>query len=405
MNEQKTALWERRLGDGLNTLIDAGADAPASAVTVAQVMAEGREIRRRRRNTAFAICAVLIAATALTAGAIAAAGPADVGPPTRGTTSPATPVTGTDPLAPNVAFGWLPTEMTSEYEVEQSVDGVRFAPKVDQNQILSTEWGPGTSGVQAWSLGGTYLYAFLTDPGDSFDPSAARLTPAGTVQGHQAWWSQTPGSSVAAIEKRLILTWQYSPHVWATVDYSYGDTDATAAAMVLKVAAALQIGTPHAYALPFRLKAIPAGMHVDTVRIDLDQQQNPRNGDAALKLCLTSPCSSGGIVVSEYIGAWQRPSTFTLPEDPALDPFTGKLPPGFSGQPFHGVDINGQQASVTGTATGATLTFQIGDEDVTFEALGKEYTAIGGQSGLAAFARTVTWLNAAPSNWTTAVVG
>ena len=122
MNQQTDDLsWRQRLGDGLVALAEA--EAPTRTVTVADVIEAGRlHIRRRRRRTAFALSAVLVAGTALSFGALALANrgggapPADGDPTTAATSSIGT---GSDLAAPIVAFGWLPASFSGAYEVQQ----------------------------------------------------------------------------------------------------------------------------------------------------------------------------------------------------------------------------------------------------------------------------------------------
>jgi hypothetical protein len=353
-------------------------------VTVADLIAAGREARRRRRrHTAFALSAVLVVVAALSFGAVLAAGhdesmapPANGGPPSSiGTAS--------DPAAPIVSFGWLPTALKGEYDVEQD---------------------PGSSDVKVWNVqGGAFLEAYVNGYGSGFQPGPS----AGTVRGHQAWWNAIPGSGQAAAAMRLVLMWRYAPGAWASIDYYNGTTDPAAAAMLLKVADNLVIGPPDAQALPFHLPKLPAHMHTDAVRVYLDQWQNAHLGDTALRLCVTSPCADGGLIV------WQQSSTYLnavlsmtpLSHDTQIDPFNDNYRPGTDKSTSRSVTVDGQQAKLWTTADSATLVFSDDASGVMVSAAGAEYQAIGGESGLIAFARSLTWLGSNPAHWTTNAVG
>jgi hypothetical protein len=385
MNEQNTALWERRLGDGLNALIDGDADAPAATVTVtvADLIAAGRVARRRRRrHSTFTLSAVLVVVAILSFGAVLAAGhDQSMAPPAKGG-PPASIGTASDPAAPIVSFGWLPTALQGEYDIDQD---------------------PGSSDVTAWNVqGGASLEAYVNGYGSGFQPGPS----AGAVRGHQAWWGAAPGSGQAAAGMRLVLMWHYAPGAWASLDYYNGTTDAAAGAMLLKVADNLVIGPPHAQALPFRLPKIPAHMHTDGVRVYLDQWQTTHLGDTALRFCVTSPCESGGLIVSQqsstYLNAVLSQGLF---HDAQADPFTGLDRPGTDKSTNRSVTVDNQQAKLWTTADNATLLFSDDGSAVMVSAAGTEYQAIGGESGLIAFARSLTWLGSNPAHWTTNAVG
>ena len=399
MSEQNTALWERRLGDGLNALIDRESEAPAPTLNVAGLIAAGREARRRRRrHTAFALSAVLVVVAVLSFGAVLAATHQDsVAPPADRTPSSGT---GSDPASPTIAFGWLPPDLRGEYQVEQEAVGTKLTQNLNATQALSADSAAGASGVQIWNLVNTYLYAFVGS-GPGFQPG----TPAGTVRGHQAWWSTTPGSDQAAAAGRLILTWQYKPNAWAVIDYTSSSTDAPTGAMVLKVANNLVIGPPHAYALPFRIPKVPVSLHPDGVLLSLDQKQNAQDGNAALRFCVTSPCTDGGLIVSQMAITGLRQSLLYWSNAPQIDPFTGKFRPGSDKPTSQYVAVDHQPADVWTTANSATLLFTLDGSSEMVSATGAEYQAIGGKPGLIAFARSLTWLGNDPSRWTTNVVG
>jgi hypothetical protein len=56
-------------------------------------------------------------------------------------------------------------------------------------------------------------------------------------------------------------------------------------------------------------------------------------------------------------------------------------------------------------ADNATLAFSEDGSGVMVSAAGAEYQAIGGESGLIAVARSLTWLGSNPAHWTTNAVG
>ena len=400
MSEQNTALWERRLGDVLNALIDDDADVPAPTVTVADLIAAGREIRRRRRrrHTVFALSAVLVVIAALSFGAVLAVAHQDsVVPPAYGIPSG---VMSSDPASPTIAFGWLPTDLRGEYQVEQEAVGTSLTPNLNASSALSADTAAGASGVQIWNLMNTYLYAFVGS-----GPGFQHGTPAGTVSGHQAWWSVAPGSAQAATAGRLILTWQYKPNAWAVIDYTSPSTDAPTGAMVLKVANGLVIGPAHAYALPFRIPKVPASLHPDGVLLSLDQKQNAQNGNAALRFCVISPCAEDGLIVSQLAMTGVRQSLLYWSNAPQIDPFTGKFRPDTDKPTSQNATVDNMPAELWTTTNSATLLFTVGTSSEMVSATGAEYKAIGGKSGLIAFARSLTWLGTDPSRWTTNVLG
>jgi hypothetical protein len=407
VNEQNTAVWEQRLGDGLNALAESAA--PAATVTVADVIAAGRrEIHRRRTRAAFTLSAVLVAGAALTFGALALAhgGGASAPPAETSVTAVASPSigAGADPAAPTIAFGWLPASLNGEYEVSQNATGPNYTNGVNPHTNLPVFDGPGVSGVQVWAPGDVILTASVSGPGSGVAPDLT-FTAAGTVDGHQAWWTTgAPGSRKASTSGNLYLLWQYEPDAWASVSY-HGNTDDANGAMILKVANNLAIGPVNAYALPFRMTGLPSGMHADAVDIDLPHQQGAQVGAAALRLCVTSPCTGGGLVITQGSTTWDNNSTLTVDDAPQINPFTGDPMPEVSLPSPKSVTVDGHTAKLWTNAGGATLTFTYGDSRVLISAAGAEYTALGGESGFLTFCDSLTWFGPNPAQWTTSVIG
>ena len=403
MNQQTTASWEERLGDRLNALAES--EAPSVTVTVENVIVSGRS-RMRRRTRTFALSAALVTAVALAAGVLAVAGP---GHGTGGPTGPAATATASSagPLAPSIAFGWLPTSLNGEYDTQGTMTGPDYNEPADPTTHDAPQNGPGVSMVEA-SAGtpgsegsGATLTAYASNPGSGMY-SGSTKTPAGVVQGHQAWWtSLTPGLGIVPPENTLELQWQYEPDAWASIMY-VGQTDTAARKMVLQVANGLKIGPTHALALPFSLPKLPAGLHVDSALVNLPQPHGAQIGAASLRLCVASPCNpaSGGLVIA------QQAATFT--PDSILASFDAPLPsmqlP--NGQLTQGTPttVDGQAAEVWTNSKGATVTFLYSGSSVTISVADAEYRALGGLNGFLAFCRSLSWYGSTLSHWTTNVI-
>ena len=399
LNEHSTAFLEERLGDRLNHL--AQSDSPASTVTVAEVIDSGRR-RLRRRTRTFALSASLVTATALVVGVLAVAGPGRTG---------GTPVTGssgtggsisTDPLAPTVAFGWLPASFDGAYVIEQDTTGPNYSESVNPATGFPPMDGPGVSMLEVWGAGGATLTASVSGAGSGADPSGAKV-PAGTVQGHQAWWvSGAPGSSKAASTRTLLLEWQYQPNAWASVSYQ-GQTTVAAGKTALQVANGLVIGPSHPTALPFSLPGLTAGLHVDAAQVNLEQLHGAKVGTASLRLCVASPCSpdSGGLTVVQQASSWVGNSYLGVLDAPLPDTDvggTGTVDQGTS------VNVNGHAAQLWTNSKGATITFDYSSSNVTISAADAEYEALGGLNGFLTFCRSLTWYGANLAHWTTDVI-
>jgi hypothetical protein len=403
VNEQDIALWERRLGDGLNALADD--EAPSLSVTVADVIAGARGVRRRRSRTVFALCAVLVAATALTFGAVAAVGrggsatpipaaPADTDPGI--TAAPTASLgSGTDP-ATGITFGWLPTTTIGAYDVSRQLTGPDNGYPLIAGSKVDAPNGVGYSTVVAWSPT-MILTATAFLPGAKLD-SGTTFYPAGTVLGHQARWAVYCSKCSVGEGGNLNLVWQYAPNAWAVIGYSGGTSIATRA-MVLKVAANLKIDQNIAYSMPFHIAKLPTGLHLNQVFVALPQAQNPHAGYAQLLLCATSPCADiltgGGLLVSQQSMTWKStfPTGLNVADAPSAD------------QASEPITINGHSAFLSLDAKGAAVSFTYDGTFVTVSAADTEYQAIGGQSGLIAFASSLTWYGADPAHWTTDVIG
>ena len=399
LNEHSTAFLEERLGDRLNHL--AQSDSPAATVTVADVIDSGRR-RLRRRTRTFALSASLVTATALVVGVLAVAGPGRTGgTPVTGSSGTGASI-GADPLAPTVAFGLLPASFDGAYVIQQNTTGPNYSESVDPATGFPPMNGPGASMVEVWGTGDATLTATVSAAGSGADPQATKI-PAGTVQGHQAWWvSGAPGSSKAASTRTLLLEWQYQPNAWASVS-NQGQTTVAAGKTVLQVANGLVIGPTHPTALPFSLPGLTAGLHVDAAQVNLEQLHDAKVGTASLRLCVASPCSpdSGGLTVVQQASSWVGNSYLGVLDAPLPDTNvggTGTVDQGTS------VNVNGHAAQLWTNSKGATITFAYSGSNVTISAADAEYEALGGLNGFLAFCRSLTWYGANLAHWTTDVI-
>ena len=413
MNEQNAAVWERRVAESLEALAES--EVPTATVTVEDIVAAGRRARLRHRSRrAFALTAALVAATALTLGALAVARNGDdPAPPAGQSPSPgssASAGTGSDPAVADLSFGWLPTSLDGTNEIEQFAPGTDFKASVNSHTYLPPDDGPGGSFLQAWGSGAVSLTAGIEAPGSGIG-SDLTLSPAGTVEGHEAWWADgTPGSTQATSGGALMLYWQYEPNAWATVTY-HGTPDAAAGTMMLHVASALVIGPTKPYALPFHLQSLPAGMHAFSFNLNLPHLQGSQFGDGALILCVKSPCNAigaaGGLLVSQQPTTWLGGETVDINDAPMLMPGTNTpIQEGSTTTPSHkSVTVDGHAATLWTNATGATLTFTYDGTSVVVSAADAEYAALGGETGFLDFCRSLTWLGPNPAHWTTNVIG
>jgi hypothetical protein len=387
-------LPERRLSDGLVALAES--EAPAAAVSVAGVIESGRDaLRRRRVHGAFAMSAALVGAAALAVGVVAAIGHGGGGPASaaHGSASPsesASRSATTEPVSPTVAFGWLPAALNGEYEASYYAYGPNYKGGIDPASNLPADNGPGGYGVQVLAPGDVILTASLSGPGSGTDPGMKFNAPAGTVQGHQAWWTTgAPGSSKAAGLENLVLMWQYEPDAWASVVY-HGNTGTASGTMLLHVADELVIGKQNPITLPFRMAPLPDGLHVDAIDEDLPKQNGATVGSAAVRLCLQSPCAVGSLVISQDSATWQSNSTFENYDAPLPNPGTA----------YTTVTVDGHTAQLRTKTGAATLTFGYDGTKVEIAASGAQYTALGGKDGFLTFCRSLTWLGANPAQWT-----
>ena len=418
MNEQNTASWERRLGNGLDALAES--EAPVATVTVEDIVASGRRARRRRRNrTTFALSAALVTVMALTFGALAMArhGGA-LAPPTGDGPSPGSSASvgmGSDPAQANLAFGWLPASMDGTNEIEQFAGGTNFKAGVSPHTYVLPADGPGGTFLQAWGPGADSLTVSAAGPGSGM-PQGQTSSPAGTVDGHQAWWAGgAPGSQQATSGGTLTLYWRYEPNAWATVTY-HGTPDTAAGTMLLHIANTLVIGPTKPYALPFHLASAPAGMHVFSFNLNLPSRQNSQFGDGALILCLKSPCdssglvesaASGGLLVSQQPTTWQGGEPVDVNDAPMLMPGTDTpiQVPGAATPSHESVTVDGHSATLWTEPNGATLTFTYDGTSALVSAADAEYRALGGEAGFLSFCRSLTWYGPNPAHWTTDVIG
>jgi hypothetical protein len=394
VNEQNMTVAERRLSDGLDALAET--EAPAATVTVAEVISSGKQaLRRRRSRGALALSAALVVVAGVAIGVPAAIGGGS------GTTSAAPahhiPVpmgAVTLNVSPPVEFGYLPASLNGEYEVSYGATGPNYKGKIDPSTNLPPFDGPGGYGVQVWAPGDVILSAGLTGAGSGTDPSLKFTASAGTVQGHQAWWTLgAPGSHSAAAAGNLELMWQYEPGAWAMVLY-HGNTGAVSGPMLLQVADGLVIGEQNPVQLPFGY-TLPGSMHVDAVQADLPKQHGAQVGAAAVRVCTKSPCADGGLVISQDSATWQNNSTLVNYDAPKANP----------GTKYTTVTVAGHTAQLRTTSTAATLTFGYDGTNVTVAASGAEYTALGGRDGFLSFSRSLTWYGADPAHWTSGIGG
>lgn len=398
MNPQNPAMWEERLSDGLSALAES--EAPAATVTVADVLDSGRR-RLRRRTRTFALAGALVSTAALAVGVLAVAGPSRTGgtQPTGSSSAHPPAAPSADPLAPILAFGWLPASLNGTYAIQQSKSGPDYNHAAGPTGATPMD-GPGVSMLQVWSAAGAELTASVSGPGSGMDPGSTKI-PAGTVQGRQAWWmTGAPGTATAEAARSLELEWQYEPNAWAQVTYQ-GQTDTATAATVIRVADNLVIGPYNPTALPFSLKKIPAGMHVDAADVNLQQPHGSTLGVASLRICVKSPCSpgTGGLVVVQQAGSFVGNSVLAAFDAPLPDTETGGTVD--QGTP---VTVNGYAARLWTNAKGATVTFNYAGANVTISAADTEYQALGGVNGFLAFCRSLSWYGANPSHWTTDVI-
>ncbi|MBR7836863.1 hypothetical protein KDL01_26530 [Actinospica durhamensis] len=396
---------EQRLEAALEAL--AAQDAPPAAVSVSGLIETGRAARRRRGRVAITLSTALAVCAALGVG-VAAENGGEHGPGQTGSGTPSpTASVGADPAAPIIAFGWLPAGSDGEYEVDQSATGPDYLKPVD----LKTGWipldGPGTSEVQVWGPGAQILTAGVQGAGSGASPGHGAAS-AGLVQGHPAWWAGgAPGSASAARNESLDLQWQYAPGAWATVMLNNAKTDSANGLMMLRVAQSLVIGPADRNPLPFRIPALPAGLHVDSVSIDLRQRTGARVGAAALRLCLTSPCAAndetGGLVISQSSTLWTANSSLAVDGAPDVLP-NGNVDIAADGSETP-VTVDGRAGRLYVQGTGATLLITDGTTRILVQAAGAEYRAVGGRTGLLAFAASIAWLGTDPAHWTTQVIG
>ena len=321
MNEQRTTFLEQRLGQSLDAL---AADEVPTSLTVSDLIDSGRRrARRRRARAAIELTATFVAVAALSIGVVVGTGHGgDTTDPTKFGPKPSATVkttmgTPTDPAAPIVEFGQLPADRSGEYEVRVSAVGFNYHAPNDPKTAVPPMNGPGTSQVQVWGPSNQLLDVRLQGPGSGIEPGTT-FTPAGLVQGHQAYWATgAPGSPQAERVGQLLLMWQYQPDAWANVTLANAAPSVANGETMLSVARNLKIGPVNPTALPFHLAKLPAGMTPDNVDIDLPHQHGAQTGYAALRLCIVPACSTTGqgLLISQ--GSTTRMSNSTLTVDGA----------------------------------------------------------------------------------------
>lgn len=69
------------------------------------------------------------------------------------------------------------------------------------------------------------------------------------------------------------------------------------------------------------------------------------------------------------------------------------------------MSVDGRSGRLYVSSTGATLVITDGTTRIMVQAAGAEYHAVGGNTGLLAFAGSIDWLGTDPAHWTTHVIG
>lgn len=387
MNEQGTTSLEQRLGDAFDAIV--ARELPTSVSVTELIEAGRRQVRRRRARFTFGLGAAMVTAMAVTIGVLVGTAPrgdtAGIahGAPDASSTavrmSQLMPA-GNDPIAPSVAFGWLPPGHSGEYEISQDETG--------------------GSGAQVWGPANEVVAAYTYGPGSASDPTQTHIA-AGDVQGHPAFWARgAPGTTQAAASGSLYLAWQYEPGRRAMVMTGNMDTTTAIGDMVLRIAQSLKFGPASPVAMPFHLPALPGGISPESADIDLPQLHGSRVGSADLRLCIVSRCyQTGGLLIRQESTTWMAGSALDIDSAPQAGggglPTTGGAP----------VNVNGHAATLWTNASGATVSFTYEAARVTIQSAGKEYQALGGLNGFLAFCRSMTWFGADPAHWTTNVLG
>lgn len=319
---------------------------PPSAVDVEAAIGAGRRrVRQRRGGTALATAAVVAVAAVAAWGA----GAADRGDHSTTALASSSPGHGSDPMTPQLAFGYLPGPATGGFGWTESTMG----SNIDVEN--------GTVNVSAM-----LLRPGAPEPGGPY-------TDGGTVNGHPAVWA-----SGVAIQP--VLAWHYKPDAWAYV-LAEGANDA----QTHKIAETLRIGPQPPIPLPMHLAALPHGFTVSGGSATGTTATKPNSG-GGFSLCYRGDCDMNGLSIIAYADFH-----LTLPRGSSsvvVQPSGGSL---------------GKITQLPGSPIFETIT--IDGLTVMAHADGTAAQAIGGESGLTAFLKSMTWYGTDPAKWTTDVIG
>lgn len=343
---------EERLAGNLVALADYRT--PPTSVAVEAVIGAGRRrVQRRRGGTALGTAAVV---------AIAGLGAWGATVATRGHSDAALAEEsagfGSDPMTPQLAFGWLPGPATG---------GFGWSEDPTRGSTIDVENG-------TVNLSVTLEHPGAPEPGGPY-------TDGGTVNGHRAVWA-----SGVAIEP--VLAWHYKPDAWA-----YVLAEGANSADTHKIAETLRIGPQVPIPLPMHVAALPHGF---TVGGGSATGHTATKGDTGggFTLCTQGNCSWNNLTVTANIGFGLK-----LPGE-ASTVVAGASAPA-SGKP-----VSGGFAPFSPPRGGPVIeSFSIDGLQVRAEAFGTAVQAIGGESGLTAFIKSITWYGADPATWTTNVIG
>ena len=335
---------EERLAGNLSALADYRMP-PSSISTEAVLDAGHRRVRLRRGGTALGTAAV-VAITAVAAWGVTTTGH---GGGSNVTSAVWSSDSGVDPMTPQLAFGWLPGPTIGGYGWTEDASGSTIAVE-----------------------NGTVNASVTLEPPGAPEP-AGPYTDAGTVDGHPAVWAAQGGGG-----NNPLLVWRYKPDTWANV-LAEGANQAD----TLKIADTLHIGPQAPMPLPMHLAALPHGFTVgggSAVR-----NTNTKVYGGGFTLCAQGDCSKNYLRVI------------------ANTPFDRQIPPGNASaatKPF-----GGHVSSIPVPGSPIAVSLSIGGLQVMAVASGTAVQAIGGESGLTAFLKSMTWLGTDTSKWTTDVIG
>lgn len=383
--------FDSDLSAGLGALLDP--PAPPSAMSVDRAIRAGSAVRRKRRRAAAGSAVALLGAAALVIAVLLPGSEPGTTPPPAGnptgpptaTAAPKPALTGTDPVVQTLAFGWLPS-------------GVTTSGFQDQGYSVGTV--PAPSRALAASGGGTLLNLTVLTAGHTF-PAVhfkgaviAPHTTAPDVNGRSAYWTFVPGSSEAADDGEVELRWQYAPSSWAQLDAEFGsDTSADVTSTIYRIAQNVQYAGTDQIAVPFHVSQVPAGL---TLVGDGWIKGAGGQADIADPLHPTSPWGAGldfG-AAGGSTGAGLRIMVQVA---------NGQTPAG----PVPVTALDGHPAQISVGTTSCTLSvYDVDGLNVFIIAdSAQAITDVNAVGGLAAYFHTLTLLGPDTSNWTTAVLG